>query len=197
MWSWKSARWCRRAGHGGPSPPPPPTSPRCGPSTSPTAGSTVASRRPWARAERAPGPHLPPPRRQRPFGPTGPIPATATVLNLLLAGQLPGTFAGAAFGDVDLASNRLTGDASALFGAGKKQLNAPRACRTTGSSSTSAAWSCRKRWTSWRSTTTWCTGASRRPRRRGSGCRSTSANRLCGPKHFAGNRCLIIRWHFK
>ncbi|RLN18011.1 polygalacturonase inhibitor 1 precursor [Panicum miliaceum] len=64
---------------------------------------------------------------------SGPVPPTATVFNLLLAGnqltgQLPGTFAGAVFGDVDLADNQLTGDASVLFGA-KKQLNALRLSR--------------------------------------------------------------------
>jgi len=85
----------------------------------------------------------------------------------------PGTDASAAFGYIDLAGNRFAGDASALLGDGK-QLNALRLSpRATGSSSTSAAWSSRRRWTSWRSTTTWCTAASRRPRRRGSGWRST------------------------
>lgn len=59
---------------------------------------------------------------------TGAIPPTATVFDLslvgnLLTGPLPATFGGASFGDVDLADNQLTGDASMLFGA-KKQLNA-------------------------------------------------------------------------
>ncbi|CAN6324855.1 unnamed protein product [Urochloa humidicola] len=59
---------------------------------------------------------------------SGPIPPTATVFNLLLVGnrltgEIPATFADAVFGDVELSDNRLTGDASMLFGA-KKQLNA-------------------------------------------------------------------------
>jgi Leucine-rich repeat (LRR) protein len=64
---------------------------------------------------------------------TGTIPPTATVFDLslvgnLLTGPLPASFGGANFGDVDLADNQLTGDASMLFGA-KKQLNALRLSR--------------------------------------------------------------------
>ncbi|XP_034576109.1 polygalacturonase inhibitor 1 [Setaria viridis] len=59
---------------------------------------------------------------------SGPIPPTATVFNLLLAGnqltgQIPANFADAVFGEVRLSDNQLTGDASMLFGT-KKQLNA-------------------------------------------------------------------------
>uniref|UniRef100_A0A0D9VVJ6 Leucine-rich repeat-containing N-terminal plant-type domain-containing protein n=1 Tax=Leersia perrieri TaxID=77586 RepID=A0A0D9VVJ6_9ORYZ len=64
---------------------------------------------------------------------TGAIPPTATVFNLLLVGNLltgslPATFGSAVFGEVDVADNQLTGDASMLFGA-KKQLNALRLSR--------------------------------------------------------------------
>ncbi|XP_006650240.2 polygalacturonase inhibitor-like [Oryza brachyantha] len=59
---------------------------------------------------------------------TGTIPPTATVFNLLLTGPLPATFGSAVFGDVDIANNQLTGDASMLFGA-KKTLNALRLSR--------------------------------------------------------------------
>ncbi|XP_020085310.1 polygalacturonase inhibitor-like isoform X2 [Ananas comosus] len=59
---------------------------------------------------------------------SGRIPATLTVFDLSLVGNrlsgpLPPSFAGATFGDVDLGDNRLTGDASFLFGH-KKKLNA-------------------------------------------------------------------------
>jgi hypothetical protein len=64
---------------------------------------------------------------------SGAIPPTATVYDLSLVGNnltgpLPAAFADAVFGDVDLADNQLTGDASMLFGA-KKQLNAVRLSR--------------------------------------------------------------------
>uniref|UniRef100_A0ACD5XD39 Uncharacterized protein n=1 Tax=Avena sativa TaxID=4498 RepID=A0ACD5XD39_AVESA len=63
----------------------------------------------------------------------GAIPPTATVYDLSLVGNnltgpLPATFADAEFGDVDLADNQLTGDASMLFGA-KKKVNAVRLSR--------------------------------------------------------------------
>lgn len=63
----------------------------------------------------------------------GAIPPTATVYDLSLVGNnltgtLPATFADAEFGDVDLADNQLTGDASMLFGA-KKKMNAVRLSR--------------------------------------------------------------------
>uniref|UniRef100_A0ACD5TA53 Uncharacterized protein n=1 Tax=Avena sativa TaxID=4498 RepID=A0ACD5TA53_AVESA len=63
----------------------------------------------------------------------GAIPPTATVYDLSLVGNnltgpLPAAFADAEFGDVDLADNQLTGDASMLFGA-KKKVNALRLSR--------------------------------------------------------------------
>ncbi|EEC75549.1 hypothetical protein OsI_12188 [Oryza sativa Indica Group] len=64
---------------------------------------------------------------------SGAIPPTATVFNLLLEGNLltgtlPSTFGAAAFGEVGVAGNQLSGDASMLFGA-KKKLNALRLSR--------------------------------------------------------------------
>jgi hypothetical protein len=64
---------------------------------------------------------------------SGAIPPTATVYDLSLVGNnltgpLPATFADAEFGDLDLADNQLTGDASMLFGA-KKKMNALRLSR--------------------------------------------------------------------
>ena len=64
---------------------------------------------------------------------SGAIPPTATVYDLSLVGNnltgpIPATFAQAEFGDVDLADNQLTGDASMLFGA-KKKMNAARLSR--------------------------------------------------------------------
>uniref|UniRef100_A0A0E0D2J4 Leucine-rich repeat-containing N-terminal plant-type domain-containing protein n=1 Tax=Oryza meridionalis TaxID=40149 RepID=A0A0E0D2J4_9ORYZ len=64
---------------------------------------------------------------------SGSIPPTATVFNLLLEGNLltgtlPSTFGAAAFGEVGVAGNQLSGDASMLFGA-KKKLNALRLSR--------------------------------------------------------------------
>ncbi|KAJ1296635.1 hypothetical protein BS78_01G317200 [Paspalum vaginatum] len=48
-----------------------------------------------------------------------------------LSGQLPASFRTAAFADLDLSDNQLTGDASLLFGAGK-QLTGPRQRRAAG-----------------------------------------------------------------
>uniref|UniRef100_A0A0E0KFF1 Leucine-rich repeat-containing N-terminal plant-type domain-containing protein n=1 Tax=Oryza punctata TaxID=4537 RepID=A0A0E0KFF1_ORYPU len=142
---------------------------------------------------------------------SGAIPPTATVFNLLLEGNLltgtlPSTFGAAVFGEVDVAGNQLSGDASMLFGA-KKQLNALRLSRNRfafdlgrvelpeeldilvidhnmvyGSIPAAAAAAGRK-WLAF----------------------DVSYNQLCGPipqgrythrfgaKHFAGNKCLCDR----
>uniref|UniRef100_A0A0E0GPF9 Leucine-rich repeat-containing N-terminal plant-type domain-containing protein n=1 Tax=Oryza nivara TaxID=4536 RepID=A0A0E0GPF9_ORYNI len=142
---------------------------------------------------------------------SGAIPPTATFFNLLLEGNLltgtlPSTFGAAAFGEVGVAGNQLSGDASMLFGA-KKKLNALRLSRNRfafdlgsvelpegldilvidhnmvyGSIPPAAAAAGRK-WLAF----------------------DVSYNQLCGPipqgrythrfgaKHFAGNKCLCDR----